>query len=184
MSYFSRLSDIVTCNLTEILAGEDKPDEALRRIIAEMEEGLGGAQRSVTAAEAAMKRIREETDDHRQRVDFWVRQAKSALVGGDEEQARLALVRKQEIDDVVAGLEQQFEAAQATFEHLSTTRRALEARLAEARRKLHRLETGATPAVDDDPEDPEEAPGKLESLDAQRARKIEEELEALRKELQ
>ena len=40
MSYFSRLTDIVTCNLSEILAKESDPATALKRIVAEMEEGL------------------------------------------------------------------------------------------------------------------------------------------------
>ena len=42
MSYFSRLTDIVTCNLTEILARETDPLAAVGEIIAEMQEGLAG----------------------------------------------------------------------------------------------------------------------------------------------
>ena len=45
MSYFSRLTDIVTCNLTELLAREADPAAALEGIIAEMQEGLAGAKR-------------------------------------------------------------------------------------------------------------------------------------------
>jgi phage shock protein A len=104
------------------------------------------------------------------------------LSTGDDPQARLALLRKQEIEDVIAGLEQQHKAAHATAEHLATTQRALDARLAEARRKLDRLNDGA-PLTE--PDEPTAATGAvaLESLDAQRARRIDDELELLRRQL-
>ena len=53
MSYFSRLTDIVTCNIGDMLRREDDPKGAIRRIIEEMEEGLGGARRSVATATAS-----------------------------------------------------------------------------------------------------------------------------------
>jgi phage shock protein A len=183
MSYFSRLTDIVTCNLSELLAQEADPMQALQRIIAEMEEGLGGAQRSVTAARSSMKRIAEEMTDHRSRAESCLRKARESLSAGDEAQARLSLLRKQEIEDVVAGLEQQLKAAKATAEHLATTQRALDARLSEARRKLERLQNGAAVSDPDDLPEAAATPAVLESLDAQRARRIDEELEALRQQL-
>jgi len=183
MSYFSRLTDIVTCNLSELLAQEADPGQALQRIIAEMEEGLAGAQRSVSAARSSMKRIEEEMAGHRSRAESYLRKAKETLAAGDEDQARLSLLRKQEIEDVIAGLEQQLKAARATAEHLATTQRALDARLAEARRKLERLRNGAPVAEPDDFTDSAASPVALETLDAQRSRRIEEELEALRRQL-
>lgn len=179
MNYFSRLTDIVTCSLTEILAKEADPATAIRRIIGEMEEGLAGAQRSVNTATANEERIRGELEEHAAQVDYWMSQAKSELQAGSEEAARTALIRKREIEDLIAGLEQQHQAAIATCEHLSTTLRALEARLAEARRKQQQLET----------ESPPEAKSTLSTshpaapVNDTRAEQIERELEALRREL-
>jgi phage shock protein A len=184
MSYFSRLTDIVTCNLSELLAQEADPVQALQQIIAEIEEGLGGAQRSVSAARSSMQRIEAEMQDHRARAESCLRKAKETLAAGDEDQARLSLLRKQEIEDVIAGLDQQLKAAKATAEHLATTQRALDARLAEARRKLERLMIGAPVSEPDEPTATAATPAALESLDAQRARRIEEELESLRRQLQ
>ena len=181
MTYFSRLTDIVTCNLSDILAQESDPRDALRTIISEMEEGLAGAQRSVKASQNSRQRIQDEIAEHSDRIQVWQQKARDYLAAGDEEQARLALLRKGEIEDVVAGLQQQREAAEATFDHLSTTHRALEARLAEARRKLERIDAGAVLDVTEDTDSPEAA--ALGDLDTQRARKIEDELEALRQEL-
>ena len=183
MSYFSRLTDIVTCNLSELLAREADPLPALRQIISEMEEGLGGAQRSVSAARSSMLRIEADMQDHHARAESYLRKAKDSLTAGDENQARLALLRKQEIEDVIAGLEQQRKAAHATAEHLATLQRALDARLAEARRKLDRLSNGGHLSEPDEPTAVAGGVVALQSLDAQRARRIEDELETLRRQL-
>ena len=144
MSYFSRLTDIVTCNLTDILAQETDPLLAIQRIVREMEEGLAGAKRSVATANGSVARLDREIGEHQIQADQWMEQAKAELQKGNEAGARTALMRKQEVADVVAGLEQQHAAAIATRDHLQTMLRALEARLTEARRKLRHLEQGLT----------------------------------------
>ena len=197
MSYFSRLTDIVTCNLTELLAREAVPLDALRRIILEMEEGVSGARRSVATAAAAEARLAAEMNEHRTQIAYWTAKAREELGLGHEDQARFALLRKREIDDLIAGLQQQQAAATATREHLATTLRALEARLAETRRKQQALidqtagaagpadtdfqtggETGIKGAARAGVEQPGASP-----YDKARAAQIEAELDALRREL-
>jgi phage shock protein A len=177
MNYFSRLTDIVTCNLAEMLAREADPSVALRKIIAEMEEGLAGARRSVGTATANEERLRREIAELGGQSDQLTDEAREALRNQDESAARVALLRKQEVVDVVAGLAQQHKAACATRDHLNTTLRALEARLSEARRRQEELQAspkatvsssrGNTATIDDDP----------------RARAIDDELAALKREL-
>jgi len=184
MSYFSRLTDIVTCKLSEILEHADDPQVAIERIISEMEEGLAGASRSVSSALASEERLRTELEEHRVQVGSWISRAKQELEAGSEDQARQALLRKREVEDVIAGLQQQHQAAIATRDHLSTTLRAIEARLIEARRKLQQLESSKTsehlvappPAagIGSMPDSP---------LSDDRAKRIEAELEALKREL-
>ena len=180
MSYFSRLTDIVTCNLSEILAREAEPQEAIRRIILEMEEGLTGARRSVAAATNSVDRLETEIGEHRGQIEFWTNKAKSELTAGNENGARLALLRKSEVDDVIGGLEQQLKAAISTRDHLATMLRALEARLAEARRKQVLLESGQpltqSPGAETGEPGPAEAP-----LDESRKQQVERELEELKR---
>lgn len=135
MSYFSRLTDIVTCNLSALLAEAVDPAAALREIIAEMREGLAGAQRSVATATASETRLAGEIDGHHQQAAQWDAKARSELTVGRDSEARICLLRKREVHDLIAGLEQQHRAAKATKDHLSTMQRALEARLAEALRR-------------------------------------------------
>ena len=64
MSYFSRLTDIVTCNLTQMLNSATDPRAAIAEIVTEMEEGLAGAQRSVNTANNSAQRLKREIDEH------------------------------------------------------------------------------------------------------------------------
>lgn len=172
MAWFSRLTDIVTCNLTKLLEEAENPQEALQQIIREMEGGVAGAQRSMKTASANEDRLRKELDEHRQQIGYWSSDAREKLKAGNEEQARLSLVRKREADNLVAGLEQQLEAAVQTREHLATTLRALEARLAEAQRR----QTGIA-------EKPVATSSSQNTLDAAAASEIEDELAAMKREL-
>ena len=135
MSYFSRLTDIVTCNLSQLLEETDDPRAAIADIVREMQEGLAGAQRSVNTAANSESRLLSEIEGHRAAASSWTEKARGHLVSKSESAARECLLRKREVEDLIAGLEQQHKAAVATKEHLATMQRALEARLAEALRK-------------------------------------------------
>ena len=63
MSYFSRLTDIVTCNLSAILAEAEDPGATLEEIIEEMRTGIESARRSVKTAATNEVRVCEEIAD-------------------------------------------------------------------------------------------------------------------------
>lgn len=178
MNYFSRLTDIVTCNLSQLLSGEADPIQALELILQEMDQGIAGARRSVTAAGLAVDRMNAEIDERREQVAGWQNRAKSELKAGNESSARLALARKAEVEDLIAGLVQQHRAALNTFEQLQTTERALESKKSEAVRKLASLRSG-------EPETSVEvllmATGT--SVEQERSQRIDADLDALRREL-
>jgi phage shock protein A len=69
-------------------------------------------------------------------VGYWVAQAKAKLAEGNDDLARQALLRKREVESLVAALVDQHRAATATEHHLTTMLHALQARLAEAERRL------------------------------------------------
>ncbi|MEW4526611.1 MAG: PspA/IM30 family protein [Maioricimonas sp. JB045] len=181
MSYFSRLSDIVTCNLSALLVDSDDPVATLTEIINEMQQGISGARRSVSTARDNVARIESEISEQRRTIDDWMDQARAALSDGDEETARRHLLRKREVEDLIAGLEQQLSAATATRNHLQTMLSALEARLHDARRRLTALEAGQS-AIDAVSGDGSAAVGDVG--DDSRLRDVEAELDALRRELQ
>jgi phage shock protein A len=179
MSYFSRLTDIVTCNLSHLLAQAEDPQAAIAEIIEEMREGLSGAQRSVNTAGASEERLRTEIESHRAQIQFWTGKAKEQLQAGVDADARQSLLRKREVEDLIAGLSQQHKAATATRTHLATMQRALEARLAEALRRQESLGVAMEVA-------PSNVPSYLATphgFPDDRHREIDAELEALRQEL-
>ena len=181
MSYFSRLTDIVTCNLSKLLNETDDPRAAIADIVREMEEGLAGAQRSVTTAANSEQRLSREIGEHREAAASWTEKARGHLAAHSETQARECLLRKREVEDLIAGLEQQHKAAVATKEHLATMQRALEARLAEAIRKRESL--GATPVVGETTSDSDHRLPPARSATDDRQQQIDAELEALKREL-
>jgi phage shock protein A len=183
MSYFSRLSDIVSCRLDDLIGEQGDPAAVMTRIISEIEEGLAGAKRSVMAAGGSEERLKAELAERKQQAAWWGDKAREELGQDHDDAARQALMRKRETEDLAAGIEQQLAAATSTREHLSTTMRAIEARLSEARRKQQALLTKET-----SPPEACAAFGQSGStlpvkIDRARDAQIESELEALRREL-
>lgn len=183
MSFFSRLTDIVTCNVNELIRNAPDPKVAAQQILRELEEGVAGARRSARTAATATGRCDCEIQQNQSQIVYWNSQAKSDLAEGNESGARLSLIRKKEVEDLVAALHREQQAARATHEHLQTVLRAVEARLAEARR-IHRelnpessvMPHASTPQIEDALLNPPE-------VDSHREQQIDEELERLRREL-
>jgi phage shock protein A len=182
MSFFSRLSDIISCKLDDLLAEAGEPASAIARVVAEIEEGLNGARRSVQAATNSEKRLQGELDERNGQVAYWGGKAREELLAGREDGARHALSMKRETEDLAAGLQQQLAAAASTREHLTTTLRAIEARLAEARRRQTEL-TDPAATLTRVAVQKAVSSAIAPATDNARAAQIEAELEALRREL-
>lgn len=182
MTYFSRLTDIVTCHLSSILADARDPQAALEQILYEMDQGLAGAKRSVATAARNLEQIRQNRAEQQKMADHWFEQSKQAVLEQDDQKAKQMLFRRKESEALLAGLDQQLQSAVATHEHLLTMSRALEARKNEALRKqAELLETGTITSV---------SAQKLPSYsitesqaDPSSLAEIDAELEALKKEL-
>jgi len=179
MSYFNRLSDIITCNLSRLLLDQKDPRGVLDRVVFEMEEGRAGADRCVKTALHEEEQLRLQVEEQQKQIQHWGNQARQHLTSGEEEQARLAILRKQELEALIAGVHREHEAAIATREHLVTTQKALYARIAEARRALAHLKAGGSVESISTMEEEE----NTEPTDTS-APSVEQELEAMRRELE
>ncbi len=139
MSIFSRLSDIITANINALLDRAENPEVMIAEIIREMEEGLANAKCYAATAIAAERRIGRELEQNRIQAEHWKGKAREALAAGREDLARRALIRKREHEDLAKSLEGQHHESLQTSQNVRTSLRALEARLAEARRKQRAL---------------------------------------------
>lgn len=178
MAYFGRLTDIVTCNLTSLIARADDPGQALEEIIREIREGIAGAQRSAHTAAGNVERIGSEIAEQRDQIAYWVGEARKHLAARNDDQARQSLLRKREVEDLIAALDDQLRAATATRDHLTTTLHALQARLADAERRRSGVDVAG--GAERPAGVPPSQPGPSA---ADRNRQIEAELERLRQEL-
>jgi phage shock protein A len=139
MSIFSRISDIVAANLNALLDKAENPEAMIAQVVREMEDGLARAKRYGAGAIAVERRLGRDRDLHRERVVFWKERARQALASDREDLARTALARKLENEDLLRVLDTQYAHAQETAATVRAAIRALEARLAEARRKQRSL---------------------------------------------
>lgn len=139
MGIFARLSDIISSNLNALLDRAENPEWMIAQIVREMEEGLASAKRYAATAIAAERRIGRELEQNRLQAEQWKSKARQALAADREELARRALARKMEHEDLVHSLEQQHGETLQTCQNVRTSLYALEARLAEARRKQRSL---------------------------------------------
>jgi phage shock protein A len=139
MGIFSRLSDLIVANVNALLDKAENPERMLAQIIREMEEGLGTARQQAATAIALERRLTRELQHHQNESGHWKEQARLALTSNREDLARQALARKIEHDDLARGLSSQCSGAQETSSHVRAALRALELRLAEARRKQRTL---------------------------------------------
>lgn len=181
MAYFSRLTDIVTCNLSSLLTRCDNPLHALEEILGEMKEGVAGAERCVRTAINNVTRLETEISEHRLEIARWVSRAQDALKSSEESIARECLERKYEVEDLIAGLEQQLQAAIGTRDHLQTMLSALQARVADACRRLKEMR-GET-EVTNGGGAPSFVDSTLASVTNSRPNRVDSELEELRRQM-
>lgn len=179
MPHFSRLTDIVTCSLTEILEVSEDPHTTLTEVIQEMEEGLASSRRVAKTSRANCDRLEKEIAQHSTQVDSWVEKAKSALAAGDETSARDALTRKVEVEDLIDGLRPELQAAESNFQNMLRIQKALEARYSEARRRMSEL-TGTPTEVR---LESQTAVHAIAQSEQEKNSEVEAELEALRREI-
>jgi phage shock protein A len=145
MPYFSRLTDIITCRIGDLLAAAPDPQHALTEILTEMREGLEACDRNLRTYAASRDRLEAEIASHQTQATRWRDEARRHLTANDEDMARTALQRKAELEDLMAGLRPELEAATSNWNNMQRIRRALDARFAEAQREAERFapDTGA-----------------------------------------
>lgn len=145
MPHFSRLTDIITCSLKEILSQATDPEATLREILAEMQEGLQACARNLRTSLNAEQRLEQEITNCEIQSAEWKAKARQALLNTEEDTARNALQRSIEFEDLINGLRPELEAATSNTRNMSRIRKALDARYAEALRTLHELTGSALP---------------------------------------
>lgn len=139
MGIFSRLSDIVSANISDLLDRAEDPEKMIKLMIIEMEEHLQRAHEGVVKALAGEKRLEQNLNKNKSAAAEWQAKAEAALERCDEEQARKCLTRKMEYQKIANSLQEQFDTAHRASEVLKEDYCRLEEKVAEARRRRDAL---------------------------------------------
>jgi phage shock protein A len=136
MRLLSRLTDIVSANLNELIERYEDPELLLKQAVCEMDESLRAALENAVKVVAHEKLLARQLAAEEAAAGSWHAQATAAVQRGDEEAARAALRNKRERESVIAKLSQQLAEATAAGQTLRRDIEALRLRTDEARRKL------------------------------------------------
>jgi phage shock protein A len=135
MSFFSRMSDILSANVNDLLDRAEDPEKMVKLLVAEMEEHVEKAREGLTKAIAGEKQLETSLNKNRQAAEEWHVKAKSAVDRGDEDLARRCLQRRKEFEKIADSIMPQWEVSRKTSDVLKADFRRLEEKLEEARRK-------------------------------------------------
>ncbi len=139
MGIFKRMQDIISANLNDMVEEFEDPEKMLRQAIREMEDAINQAKPDVAKAMANQKTTAKELANNEKQVEVWAERASMAVSEGDDDLARKALARKREYEKIVAALRDQHEAVTEVSEGLRRQLEGMQAKLAEAKRRLGTL---------------------------------------------
>lgn len=139
MSIFSRVSDIINANISDLLDRAEDPEKMIKLLIYEMEEQLAVAREGVIKAVAGEKKLEANLCKNRDAAADWHSKAEAAVTRGDDVLARKCLARKKEHERIADGLQPQWERARQTSDVLTSDLRRLEEKLEEAIRRRDSL---------------------------------------------
>lgn len=139
MGLFSRLSDIMSANINDLLDRAEDPEKMIKLLIIEMEEHLGDAREGVVKALAGEKRLEANLNKNRSAAEEWEAKAEAAIERSEDELARKCLSRKKEYEKIVESMQQQWETAHHASEVVKEDYQRLEEKVDEARRKRDSL---------------------------------------------
>ena len=135
MSLFTRVSDIINANVSDMLDRAEDPEKMIKMLIFEMEEQIGLARDGVAKAIAGEKKLEVNLAKNRSQAEDWHKKAETAIQLGDDDLARTCLARKKEHERIADSLQPQWERARQTSDSLKSDLRRLEERLDEAIRR-------------------------------------------------
>ena len=139
MGIFVRVSDIITANLSDLVERFENPQTMLKQAVREMEETIEETKKQTARVLADVKMVGRELDKNRQAIRVWADRAEQAVADENDALARKAIVRKHEHGKIAVGLEDQLAASRQSSQALRCQLEAMQAKLAEAKRRLASL---------------------------------------------
>jgi phage shock protein A len=139
VSIFSRVSDIINANISDMLDRAEDPEKMVKMLIFEMDEQIGTAREGIAKAIAGEKKLESNLTKNRDEAADWHTKAEAAIGRGDDDLARKCLARKKEHQRIADDLQPQWERARKTSDSLKSDLRRMEEKLDESIRRRDSL---------------------------------------------
>jgi len=105
MSILGRFKDIVSSNINALLDRAEDPGKMVDQYLRNMTKDLAAVRTETAGVMAEESRTKRLVDENNREVAKFTDLAKKALMSGNEEDARVFLTKKQELENVGAGLQ-------------------------------------------------------------------------------
>lgn len=105
MGILSRFADIVSANVNALLDRAEDPSKMVDQYLRRMTADLASVKKETANVMAEESRTRRLVEENAKEVAKFTDLAKRALVAGNEEDARVFLAKKHELEDIGAGLQ-------------------------------------------------------------------------------
>lgn len=147
MGIFSRLADIISSNINDVLDRAENPEKMIRLVIQEMEETLVEVRSSAAKTIADQKDLQRQLKRLKQIETDWEDKAELAVSKGREDLAKGALVEKSKVKQMAVAMTQELDLLDDALTHHEEDIEKLEAKIREAKAKqntiLKRQETAS-----------------------------------------
>ena len=111
MGILDRFSTIVKANINALLDKAEDPAKMIDQYLAEMTESLAEVKRETAGVMAEETRTRSKLEANRAEVQKYADLAGKALQAGNEEDARVFIAKKQQLETAGQGLEEAYDVA-------------------------------------------------------------------------
>ncbi|MCM8530988.1 MAG: PspA/IM30 family protein [Lentisphaeraceae bacterium] len=135
MGIFKRLKDMISANINDMLDKIEEPEHAIDQMIKEMEESILELRKQTASSIASSKISSKRLDEIKLEVIKWQKNAELAIVGGQDELAKKALLKKNELEALVLQHETQLAEEESMIERMKSDLHQVEDKVQEARRK-------------------------------------------------
>jgi phage shock protein A len=146
MGIFSRISDIINSNVNALLDSAEDPEKMVRLVIQEMEETLVEVRTNSARLLADKKELIRRNERLVKQSSDWQMKAELALGKNRDDLAKLALIERSAVNDVIEAVESDRVKLEETLEKLTEEIELLQLKLndAKARQKIILMRTRAT----------------------------------------
>lgn len=139
MGIFKRIKDMVSANINDLLEKFEDPEHVIDQMIKEMEETIIDVRKQTASSIASSKITSRKLSETEKEAEKWQKNAELAIVEGQDDLAKKALVRRREVEGQLESLKKQLADEEEMIEKMKSDLHLVEEKVQEARRKRESL---------------------------------------------